>query len=344
MSFHKSPGMLTFNGMLTSGNFLRKFITGLTIPQEYLCLSMEKLENPLCIFLTTRNKEFWNITSNHLFLGYRPLIMAIVIKKENEAMLAEEMVCLNFVHGEPERGDIWNGYLTFKNPQARLILKKMFSKNLAGQLVIFYQGYFGEHYFINPLYQNINKQRGKLRKSKSDNISLPGNLYDQVRIAYSVPRIIALMTVSDGDEMNIFPTDLHGPCGNGFYISSLRLGGKANDQIEQTGRALLAFMPVNQYKAVYTLGKNHMKNMAGHSGFPLLPEKSRVLKMPIPAFALKYYELKRLDSFDAGIHRIHIFHCLHKENISNGHTLAHIHQYYAQWRLDQNIPLKIFFR
>ncbi|MEO5602528.1 MAG: hypothetical protein ABIR06_16520 [Cyclobacteriaceae bacterium] len=84
--------------------------------------------------------------------------------------------------------------------------------------------------------------------------------------------------------------------------------------------------------------------MAGLSGFPLLPEKSSVLKMPIPAFALKYYELKRLEYFDAGIHRIHIFHCLHKESISNGHTLANVHQYYAQWRLVQRMPLQIFFR
>ncbi|MEO6105963.1 MAG: hypothetical protein ABIP52_05735 [Cyclobacteriaceae bacterium] len=77
--------MLTFNGMLTSGNLLKKFVTGLTIPQEYLCLSLEKLENPLSVFLTTRSKEFWNISSNHLFLGYRPLIMAIVIQKEIES-------------------------------------------------------------------------------------------------------------------------------------------------------------------------------------------------------------------------------------------------------------------
>ncbi|MEX2231750.1 MAG: hypothetical protein WD824_06305, partial [Cyclobacteriaceae bacterium] len=177
-----------------------------------------------------------------------------------------------------------------------------------------------------------------------NNVRLPGNLYDQVRIAYAVPRKIALITVCDGNKMNMFPTDLHGPFGKKFYISSLRKGGKANLQVEQTRKLILSFMPVNEYRAVYALGKNHMKDMKDFDEFSILNEPSAILKLPIPSAALHYKELELIDSFDAGIHRIHFYKNVHNEKITNGLTLAHIHQYYAQWRIDHKLPVNMRLR
>jgi hypothetical protein len=44
-----------------------------------------------------------------------------------------------------------------------------------------------------------------------------------------------------------------------------------------------------------------------------------------------------MDSFDAGIHRIHVYENVHEEMVSQGKTLSHIHQFYAQWRYDRGI-------
>jgi flavin reductase (DIM6/NTAB) family NADH-FMN oxidoreductase RutF len=144
--------------------------------------------------------------------------------------------------------------------------------------------------------------------------------------------------------MNMFPTDLHGPCGDNFYISSLRRGGKANDQVEQSRKVAVSFVPVEQNKSVYSFGKNHMQEMQSFSMFTLSSQSSSSFNIPLPAGTLRYKELEQFSSFDAGIHRIHFYRCVHTAHVQNGRTLSHIHQYYAQWMSDNRIAVNMYFR
>jgi hypothetical protein len=327
---------------------LRKFLTGLTIPQEYVCVPLEDFQQPLRIFLTLSKNDFsLEVTASHVFLGYKPLIIAITLPSSENALTVirhEDYVCLNFSQHPFTRNYRWNGFFSNKLCVARLVLKKIREKEVDGNHVIFYEGHYGEHSFLNSWHQFVNRQRHRMRKDVSGNVGLNGNLYDQVRIAYAVPRIIPLITITDGHLLNMFPTDLHGPIGSEFYMSSLRKGGKANAQVEQHKKLALSRIDVADFKIAYLLGKNHMQDLRATSSFTSAKQSSRINNIPLPAAVLSYRELNQIESFDVGIHKIHLYENVHEESVHNGMTLSHIHQFYAQWRSDHNIPTNMRLR
>jgi hypothetical protein len=317
-------------------NQIRKFLTGLTIPQEYVCLNSAELQHPLSVFLSDSKKL--DITSAHLLLGYKPLILALPFKVSDQSYQVvknQNQITIDFENSKP----------ILPTSLALLKLKKIGEKILDSDALLFYEGMHGEHLFLSSIHQKINQQREKWRKSNPNNIGLPGNLVDQVRIAYSVPRSISIITVSDGKKINMFPTDLHGPVAEKFYAGSLRVGGLANDQVEKFKRIVISEVEPSFYKQAYSLGKNHMKELRTESEFPIGSMRSNHFNFPLPASVVSHRELKRIDSLDVGIHRVHLYEIIYRQILQeNKSSLTHIHQYYAQWRLDQRIYTPMLLR
>ena len=162
-------------------------------------------------------------------------------------------------------------------------------------------------------HQFINRQLQRLHSRQSTNVSLNDNLYDQVRIAYAIPRQISIVTVSDGSRINMFPTDLHGPIGENVYAGSLRIGGLANNQVETYKRIVISKVDASFYRESYALGKNHMAELQGVEEFSISPERSHVFDFPLPRAVVSYQELKHIDSLDYGIHRIHLYEVVHRK-------------------------------
>ena len=328
---------------------LKKVVTGLTVPQEYCCLEREGLQQPLSMSITLKDQSFQrDVTESHLFLGYKPLIIGLTFSENNQDYLLvkeQTQICLSFHQHQFEGNDVWRDFPTDQKSVARLILRKIGEKVLNNQVLLLYEGEYGEHTFLKSWHQFINRQREKMRRSIPGNISLPGNLLDQVRIAYAIPRLISIITVSDGSLLNMFPTDLHGPMGNTGYVGSLRIGGKANDQVEKYKRIVIAEVEVSSYKLTYTLGKNHMVDLRHEELFSLHHQHSKVFNFPLPAAVMFYRELKQIHALDHGIHRIHFYEVVNHEIVQkSSSTLAHIHQYYAQWRLDSGLITHLLYR
>jgi flavin reductase (DIM6/NTAB) family NADH-FMN oxidoreductase RutF len=313
-------------------HLIRKLLTGLSIPQQYICLAKETVECPMQVSLQDYEMEV-NVTDSHIFLGYKPLIIALKFSGiVTNDLTSRESIRLNF-HSIENAG------------VATLKLKRIASRRISNFDIVFYEGVDGKHKFISTRHQLINSVREKFRKNAPGNISLAGKLHDMVRIAYSVARPIHLITLLEGEKMNMFPTDLHGPVAKDYYVSSLRKNGKANEQVERVGTIVLSRVAASAFQDVYALGRNHMNELRPTSDFKSAPESSRILGYPIPAFALDYIELKRVESFDIGnVHRIHVYEILGRENLRSGLTLAHVHQYYAQWRLDNKLNTEMLLR
>jgi len=320
---------------------LKKLLTGLTVPQQYVCTGLESFSDPLSVYMTTRMAGYCtDVTASHVFVGYQPLCMLLPFDTGDDH---HEEVCLNFAAGPFEPDAVWRGFQTGTKCVARLILKYNGSEKFPGNYRLFI-GIYGHHSFLGKFHQLFNRVRERFQEKRIDNVSLPGNLHDQVRIAYSVPRIIPLVTVSDGQRMNMFPTDLHGHVGNNFYAGSLRHGGKANSHVEKIGKIAISKMPAAECRFVYTLGKNHMREMKEISSFDVSNTTTPGFQIPVPSLALNFLELKLLRSVDIGIHRIHLYEKVGNVELSSGETLCHIHQYYAQWRIDHGQSFKILLR
>jgi len=174
---------------------------------------------------------------------------------------------------------------------------------------------------------------------KKENVFLNNNLYKQVQIAYSVPRIISLITVSTGGLYNLFPTDLHGPLDEHYYISSLRHGGEACKQVETARRVVMSRIHSDAYKTVYGLGKNHMQKLKTKENFSFSESLSKTFNFPLPTSSLSYRELELVESFERGIHKLLLYKIISSQLVNKApFTLAHIHNSYATWRHHNNLP------
>ena len=154
-------------------------MTGLTIPQEYICVGLNAFQSPMSVFAEVEDLTFLlDVTASHLFLGYRPLIIGLPFNMDDknfEIVKGQNHVTLKFQNG------------TYS--VAKLSLIKIGEKILGRMIVLFFEGEYGTHSFLNSIHQWINRQRGRWRQQVPNNINLPGNLLEQVRIAYGVPRL-----------------------------------------------------------------------------------------------------------------------------------------------------------
>lgn len=225
---------------------------------------------------------------------------------------------------------------------ASLALKKVTQNVVQNRHVSLWTAESGTHRLLSSFHQHV--QRWRNQWNRHDRNWLEGNTFDQVRIAYSVPANISIVTLTDGGSMNMFPTDLHGKAGETLYLGSLRHNGLANKQVESIGQLALSRIESAWRKEAYALGKNHMAELGPASRFELSPRRSSHFDIPLPAPVLSYYELKTITSFDVGIHRIHYCSIDHFEKICDGNPLSHIHTYFAQWRKNHHLPTEYLKR
>lgn len=315
---------------------LKKILFGITFPQEYLCVSQNEFAEPLKVFaLDNTLKSKVDITSHHLLIGYKPLLLAIDIRPLRE-------IKINL------RDELHLSFCTKKNIRlANLKLKLINQVNLNSVTCLIFEGVKGVHSFTNLFHKLFNFILYQLTGNKKKNIFLDGNLYNQVKIAYSVPRMIFAASVGSEGLFNIFPTDLSGQIGNDNFIISLRIKGKANEQIENTGKCLVAKVDAKYFSEVYGLGKNHMRELSNLNELriKLVKTRSEIFNLPVIFGAIEYFELEKIDKFVVGIHTINIFRIINSVRLSESKSLLmHIHRDYAEWRRKNGINTNYLIR
>ena len=308
-------------------------LNGLHYPQEYLCLALESFELPLHTYLIEAGIVIRDITKLHSFVGYSPLIFSM----QSSVIPSTQSSTVNIVFSQSEFQQ--NETFNQKDAVAALCFKKIKEQKAGNETILYFEGVRGSHHFISPFHQFMIQLHNRLYQKKPGNVFLPGNLYKQVQIAYSLPRNISMITVRQYKGFNLFPTDLHGPADDDHYIISLRHDGKACQQVINACSILLTQVQSDFYKPVYALGKNHMQEMKEEENFPVSDQVSVNFQLPIPQSALFYRELELQDSFIHGIHRLMLFKTLYKHRLQeNPSTLAHIHNAYATWRQNNHLP------
>ncbi len=306
--------------------FLQKILTnlnGLHYPQEYLCFAKESFPDQLYAYLVNNKHIIKDITSQHLFVGYCPLVFAFSFP---DLPASVQIIFSNRVLRP-------NEIFASKDALATLELSLIKKQLHDDSNILYYEGTHGSHHFQSVFHQYFNSLNNQLYNKKPGNVFLHNNLYKQAQIAYAIPRQISLITVGCNDLFNLFPTDLHGQADDTHYIISLRTGGKACKQVELQGRLLLSQMHCKAYKMVYGLGKNHMQDLKTKDNFPLSQLLSEKFDLPLPQQAISYKELELADSFIHGIHTILLFKIVtYRQLQAEEATLAHIHNSYASWR------------
>ncbi len=301
-------------------DFARRKIRGLDFRNEYVCTGVHGMQQPVKV-LWKHSSGPVDVTAQHVMLGYKPLLFGLPVSAK--LPVPEEKITLEFGTGD--------------QVIATLVLKRATTIEWKSQRLELYEGTHGEHYFLNRFHRLVNNWMEKMKPDQPGNVDLPGNLYDQVRIAYSLVRPISVVSVGDGQTFNLFPTDLHGAISEHVYADSLRRAGKACAQVEQFKKITVSTIDPLAYQRVYSLGKNHMRDLASISAFEVHAERSPVWGLPVPAYAVSCRDLQWMHSIDLGIHRIHFFDIIATRSFISGDILGHVHRYYAQWRKNHGL-------
>ena len=310
---------------------LGKF-NGLHYRQEYLCLAKESFQNPIQAYFVKGAQIIKDITNEHLFTGYSPLILTLTSCVLKEPFSNIEIV---FSQSSLQPNDLFTERDALARLSLRLIQKQRFDNNE----LYYYEGVRGQHHFLSLFHQYMVGLNNQLYNRKKGNVFLNNDLYKQVQIAYSIPRIISLVTVGSSGLYNLFPTDLHGPVNERYYVSSLRHGGEACKQVEEAGRIVISQVHSEACKTVYGLGKNHMQKLKPKENFFFSESLSEVFRLPLPKSLLSYRELELVESFEHGIHKLLLYKTAASQAVNKDlSTLAHIHNCYATWRYHKGLP------
>jgi len=176
------------------------------------------------------------------------------------------------------------------------------------------------------------------------NVYLIGNLYQQVKIAYSIPLKISLITIGDKGMFNIFPTDINGSIDANNFVISLRKTGKANHQVKEQRKLVVSEMRSESYSEIYSYVVNHMRGLQPSDKFSFSEDLSKSFKLPLPKNILLYIELEFVNEMVIGIHNIIFFRLVSSSEVDDSNTLAHIHRDYAQWRINNGLLSEFLFR
>ncbi|MEP6735246.1 MAG: hypothetical protein ABJA70_07000 [Chryseolinea sp.] len=286
-----------------------------------------------------------DVTTSHIFLGYKPLIIALPVLKTSEAngfLNSSDKVTLHF---ELNRGVSNDPDDKMIKSVATLELYKLETRSFDSHALLIYKGICGDHSFLSPWHKFVNHQREKIEKREPGNVGLPANLLDQVQIAYAVPRKISVITVGNNSIFNMFPTDLFGEINCTKYVSSLRVGGRATQQVEEIKNVVFSDVDISSFRKVYDMGKNHMRDLREATSFDLATSRSEKFGFILPESFTRYREMRLLESWEHGMHRIHFYDVINQVN-SPGSTseLAHIHRLYAGWREKMGLKTDLYLR
>lgn len=205
MSTTRSSPVTALIGLCLLNPRLRKLITGIAVRQEYICLPLDDLKDPLTVYATAHDSNgARDVTSAHALVGYKPALIALPVSLTAAPSATEPEICLSFVNGDFALDTHWQAFPTSRNSVARLALRRIREHRVDALTLGLYEGSLGEHRFLNRLHRNANNWIEARKKKPPNNIGLPGNLYEQVRIAYSVPRLISIVSLCDAHGVSCF--------------------------------------------------------------------------------------------------------------------------------------------
>jgi len=149
------------------------------------------------------------------------------------------------------------------------------------------------------------------------------------------PHPIVLVSVGSKDNGNIFPMNLFGDLGEGYFGFALRTERVAGELVEGAGHIAISTMPLSRGSIAYQLANNHTKRSIDWSQLPFPVKPSPELSIPVPDFAVRVRELDIEEVTRIGSHRFFLAKMVRDEVLSEALAFSSIHGFYQSWRLGQ---------
>jgi hypothetical protein len=170
---------------------------------------------------------------------------------------------------------------------------------------------------------------------RNDPPGLRMKLFEQraTTVAFIRPHPLGLVSVGDLGSGNIFPMNIMGDLGEGYFGFALRESRLAANLVESAGRFALSGVPLSECSRPYRLAPNHKKASIAWGDLPFETRPSPTFGIPVPAFATRVREMQVEKAHRIGSHRFFIARTVSDEIRAAGTQAFVVHGFYQYFRL-----------
>jgi flavin reductase (DIM6/NTAB) family NADH-FMN oxidoreductase RutF len=172
-----------------------------------------------------------------------------------------------------------------------------------------------------------------LRRRSTSHIRLSNLAAQAMTASFICPRRVVLVSAVWGARSNMFPMNLLGSLGDGYFAFSLDSTRLAAPLVAGAGQVALSSIPVGRAELAQQLGKNHKKESVAWSQLPFPTTSSTALGIPVPSFASRVIELQLETTRNLGSHTLFISRVARDERRAAGEQFFMVHGIYRSWRL-----------
>ncbi len=185
----------------------------------------------------------------------------------------------------------------------------------------------------------LHREYLRWRANKTSDVRMSSLGSRSMSVFFTCPRPVVLVSVADGNAGNMFPMNLMGSIGNGYFAFALNSSRPASAFVERSGRVALSSIPVEQAPVAHQLGKNHRRESVDWNQLPFPTKPSPALGIPVPGFALRVREMQIEAARNLGSHTLFVAHIIRDENWAEGLQFFMVHGVYQAWRLSKREPV-----
>jgi flavin reductase (DIM6/NTAB) family NADH-FMN oxidoreductase RutF len=151
--------------------------------------------------------------------------------------------------------------------------------------------------------------------------------------AFICPRPVVLVSAVSGSRNNIFPMNLLGNLGDGYFAFALDSTRLAAPLVAEAGTVALSGIPMEHAEEARQLGKNHKRETISWDQLPFAIKPSSACGIPVPCFASRVIELQIETTHNLGSHTFFVARVIREERHRDDAQFFMVHGIYQSWRL-----------
>jgi flavin reductase (DIM6/NTAB) family NADH-FMN oxidoreductase RutF len=152
-------------------------------------------------------------------------------------------------------------------------------------------------------------------------------------VMFICPHPVVLLSLCNEGGGNIFPMNIMGNLGGGYFALALKESRLAAHLVERAGRVAISNVPLSHTSTAFKLGVNHRKQSISWNELPFQTRLSSTFSIPVPAFAHRVREMEIDTVHRLGSHLFFVARVVSDESSPEPEGLCIVHGFYQGWRL-----------
>jgi flavin reductase (DIM6/NTAB) family NADH-FMN oxidoreductase RutF len=171
------------------------------------------------------------------------------------------------------------------------------------------------------------------RDKKVPNVRMSATDEHAMMVMFICPRPVVLVTTMEEHGGNLFPMNLLGHLGDGYFSLALNRERQASECVKRSGRIALSSIPFEKAYLARQLARHHLQASIDWDQLPFRVKASSRFGVPVPEFALRVRELEVQTVEELGSHTFFVARVLHEEIYADGPNFFMIHGIYQGVRM-----------